>query len=538
MTSQLIIDVNQRSGEAKIALLEDAQLIEFRSQKRNAEFNVGDIYVGTVRKVMQNHNAAFVDIGYKKEGFLHIKDLGPHYNFMQKQVRQFLREGGRGKAPTKVDPIKHFIFKGLEPLKGDDDTPAVPEKRGKISDFVKNGHAVLVQIAREPYSNKGPSLTTEISLAGRNLVLLPFGSRVHVSSKIESKEESARLKRLLQSILPKGLGVIVRTAAEGKKVEVLNNELTELLERWKSSLLKLQQTAKLPALLLSEINSSSAIIRDNLDGSYSSIQVNDRKLYGEIKSYLTNISPQDADIVKLYKSTKVPIFDHFDVTKQVKRLLGQTVAFHKGSYLIIQHPEAFHVIDVNSGSGAKSAETPEATAFEVNLAACDEIARQLRLRDMGGIIVIDFIDMTSAANRRKIYERMRTLMQNDKVTHKILEITDFGLMQITRQRHRPEQSVDTSEQCPCCCGTGKVESTLILEDEIEGRLAVIVEKKEHKAIEVRMHPFVAAYYEKGFSSRRKKLAKQLRCKLKVTPMSSYNMLEYRFFGISGNEITL
>lgn len=536
MTSQLIIDVNKRSGEVRIALLEDGQLIEYRTQKQNAECSVGDIYLGQVRKVMQNHNAAFVNIGYKKEGFLHIKDLGPHYNFMIKQVRQTLRDKGKNKQQQPYDLTQRFTFNPPDP-KDKKETPAVPEKDSKITDFVKNSQAILVQIAREPYSNKGPSLTTEISLAGRNLVLLPFSARVHISSKLSSREEGARLRRLLQSILPKGYGVIVRTAAEGKKVETLNTELSELVQRWQTCLENLTKANNTPCLLLSELSSPSALIRDNLDGSYSSIQVNDRDLYNEIRTYLGSIAPQEADIVKLYTSNKVPIFDQFDVTKQVKRLLGQTVVFHKGSYLIIQHPEAFHVIDVNSGSGAKNAETPEETALEVNLAACDEIARQLRLRDMGGIIVIDFIDMASSANRQQVYERMRANMQSDKVTHKILELTDFGLMQITRQRHRPQETVDTSEKCPCCAGTGKVESSVVLEDEIERHLTLLVQEKKYKTIEVRTHPFIAAYYNKGFFSPRKALAIRLQCRIKFTPISSYKMLEYNFFDTRGNLLT-
>ncbi len=537
MNSQLIIDVNPRTEETCIALLEDSQLIEYRSQKKDSSFAVGDIYLGTVRKVMQNHNAAFVDIGYRREGFLHIKDLGPHYNFMIQQSKLARRDAGRGKKLSGEKLVSRFTYTEPPQLPGEEPV-AKPDRHGKITEFVKGSQIVMVQVAREPYANKGPSLTTEISIAGRNIVLLPFSSRVHISSKISSKEEVLRLRRLMQSILPKGLGAIVRTAAEGMKVGALHSELSGLLARWEKCLETLQNTTKTPALLLSEISSSSALLRDNLNGTYSNIQVNDKKLYAEIRDYLENIAPKSSEILKLYSSTKVPIFDHFDVTKQLKRLLGHMVYFHKGSYLIIQHPEAFHVIDVNSGSGAKNAETPEATAFEVNYAACDEIARQLRLRDMGGIIVIDFIDMADGQSRRKIFERMRELMSKDKVTHKILEITDFGLMQITRQRHRPEERMDTTEKCPACNGTGKVESTLVLEDEIESKIAQIAAKYPKAYVELHTHPFIAAYYTKGIFNRARAVSQRLKCKLKVVSDTALAMLDYEFYDREGNEYEL
>ncbi len=541
--------MHPKTEETRIALLEDAQLIEYRSEKKDSKFSVGDIYIGTVRKVMQNHNAAFVDIGYRREGFLHIKDLGPHFSFMIEQVKLARRDAARGKKLKGEKLIPRFTYTQPPVIAGEKPQP-VPDRNGKITDFIKTSQLLMVQIAREPYANKGPSLTTDISIAGRHIVLLPFSERVHISSKVEGKDEVMRLKLLMQSILPKGLGAIVRTAAQGLGVRALHQELSELLERWEKCLENVQNITKSPALLLGEISSSSALIRDNLNATYSSIQVNDQKLYDEIHTYLLDHSPDSADIVKYYNSTKTPIFDHFDVTKQLKRLLGTTVYFHKGSYLIIQHPEALHVIDVNSGSGAKNAATPEATAFEVNLAACDEIARQLRLRDLGGIIVIDFIDMNDRASRKKIYERMRELMAKDKVTHKILEITDFGLMQITRQRHRPEERLDTTEKCPCCNGTGKVESTLVLEDEIEAKIQRLSKKinKKNPYIEMRAHPFVAAYYNMStfnegilkplLPSRASKVAKQCNCRLEVVADTSVNMLEYEFLDREGNEYEL
>lgn len=531
--SQLVIDVNPQNREARIALLEDSRLVEYRTQKKDAAFTVGDIYVGVVHRVMQNHNAAFVDIGHKREGFLHYKDIGPHFKYTLDRVRQITRRGRRP-AQSPDDLLKLFA----PPQVGKDGDDGRPAKGGKITEYLKTGQLLLVQVAREPYGSKGPSLTTEITLAGRNMVLYPQNDHLLISNKITAKEENERLRRVFRSILPAGFGAIIRTAAEGKGVGVLHPELEELVSRWRSCLVQLQETRKFPARLLSEISGSSAFLRDNLDGSFSSIVVNDQELYEQIRSYMQSVAPKAEELVKLYSSKRVPIFDQYDVTKQVKRLLGRTVDFHKGSYLIIQHTEALHVIDVNSGRGSRGASSPEDTAFEVNYAACDEIARQLRLRDMGGIIVIDFIDMTSRENQQKIFEHMRQLMSTDRVTHKILPLTAFGLMQITRQRFRPEQRVDISERCPTCNGTGKMEgSSVQLEDEIKRKLAVISERKLYKNLELRVHPYLAAYLQIGFISRRRRITQQYGIKLRVQAISSYAMLQFSFHDSQGDEIT-
>lgn len=562
MESQLVIDVNNRSGEARIALLEGGELVEYRTQRRNAEFSMGDIYLGVVRRVRDNHNAAFVDVGSPREGFLHMKEVADHYTFMVGVVGSFLRgevtgrvgargrgkgkgrgsEGSSSDAVSESDSVMaealsrfHFTAEGEGEGRGG---ARIRKKAQRISSIVKPNQVVLVQVARESIGTKGPSLTTDISVAGHTLVLLPFGDRVHVSTRITNRNESERLRRLVQSILPQGYGVIVRTAAEGKKVETLHLELEDLLHRWRECVGKLMQKGNIPRLLLNEMSNSVAALRDNLNTDYSSVQVNDKDFYTELRDYLASIAPQRADCVKLYQSARVPIFDHFGVTRQLKRLLGRTVPFHGGSYLIVEHTEALHVIDVNSGRGARKADTPEETAFEVNRAACEEISRQLRLRDMGGIIVLDLIDMSDAKHREQILKHMRELMKRDRVTHKILPITEFGLMQITRQRVRVEQDIDTSEHCPCCGGTGRVESTVLLEEEIEERLKQMVEEGGYKRIEVRVHPYVAAYFNQGlYNTHRQKMGRRVGCSLTFKAVASYNMLEYRFFTTKGEELT-
>lgn len=528
MNSQLIIDVNPTSGRTCIALLEDARLVEYRTESTNQDFALGDIYLGVVTKVLQSLNAAFVNIGHKHQAFLHYNDIGPRANYTLKAIKRIV------KNRSKRGEDLLAVFSPPEGL-GDEEEGRIP-KDGKISDYLKPGQLILVQIAREAYANKGPSLTTDISIAGRNMVLLPFTDALKVSSKLRAPNEVKRLERLMRSILPPGFGAIVRTAAEGKTVESLNRELEELIARWRVALEQLTTVDRIPARLLSELNTSSALLRDNLNGSYSEIQINDKQRYGEIRSYIAQIAPAAADMVKLYSSSRVPIFDQFDVSKQVRKLLGRTVDFHKGSYLIIEHTEAFHVVDVNSGSGAKDAASSEDSAFEVNYAACEEIARQLRLRDIGGIIVIDFIDMRTAENRRKIYEYMKELMAKDKVTHRVLPLTEFGLMQITRQRRGPEQRVDVSERCPNCNGTGKLDSAITIEDDIVAQYRLLAEKKLYKAVELRVHPFVEAYFTIGLFSRRRKLVQQYGLKLKVRGISSYPMLTYNFFDDKGDEI--
>ncbi len=516
MNTELIIDV--RETEIAIALLENKQLVELNKERSNVQFSVGDIYLGKVKKIMPGLNAAFVDVGYEKDAFLHYLDLGPQFKTLQKYVQDHYSR------KNKTIPISKYNM-----------LPDI-DKGGKITDVLSSGQPVMVQIAKEPISTKGPRLTSEISLAGRNIVLVPFNDKVSISQKITSPEERKRLKRLMESILPKNFGVIVRTAAEGKKVAVLDAELRSLIKRWEITVEKLKNPGY-PALLTSEIKRTSAILRDMLNGSFNSIHVNDENVYEEIREYIESIAPEKEKIVKLYTGN-VPIFDQFGVEKQIKSLFGRTVSIKSGAYLIIEHTEALHVIDVNSGNRSKSSNDQETNALEVNLAAVDEIARQLRLRDMGGIIVVDFIDMHSNENKQMVYERMKELMSRDRAKHNILPLTKFGLMQITRQRVRPEMHIDTSEKCPVCNGSGKVTATILLDEQIENQLSLICATKKYRSITIKLHPYIAAYLKKGLISKHFKWAIKFNCIINLLPMSSYHFLEYHFFDKNDNEIEL
>jgi ribonuclease G len=517
VNKDLIIDVGD--SEVSLALLEDKQLIELNKEKRNIRFSVGDIYLGKVKKIMPGLNAAFINVGYERDAFLHYLDLGAQFRTQQKYYLTAIQKQG------KVPPVHKF--------KPEPDI----DKDGKITDVLTTGQTVIVQITKEPISTKGPRLASEISLAGRNLVLMPYNDKVSISSKIESVEEKNRLKALVQSIKPRNYGVIVRTVAEGKKVAVLDAELRELVQKWESAFVIVKKEVKAPKLFIGEMNRTSTILRDMLNVTFSSIHINDPILAEDIRKYIREIAPEKEKIVKVYTST-LPIFDHFGINKQLKALFGKTVSFKHGAYLIIEHTEALHVIDVNSGNRSRSGNDQELNALEVNLEAATEIARQLRLRDMGGIIVVDFIDMQSSENKQQLYDKMKDVMSNDRTKHNILPLTKFGLMQITRQRVRPEMTIVTDEKCPSCQGTGETKPTILFTDELERGLSFIVDKIKTRKLILNVHPFVASYLKKGLIPIFRKWDFKYKISLKIQAVTSYHMLEYHFYDHFNNEIDL
>ncbi len=517
VNKDLIIDVGD--SEVSLALLEDKQLIELNKEKRNIKFSVGDIYLGKVKKIMPGLNAAFINVGYERDAFLHYLDLGAQFRTQQKYYLSAIQKQG------KIPPVHKF--------KPEPDI----DKDGKISDVLTTGQTVIVQITKEPISTKGPRLASEISLAGRNLVLMPYSDKVSISSKIESIEEKNRLKTLLQSIKPRNYGVIVRTVAEGKKVAVLDAELRELVRKWEASFASVKRETKTPRLFIGEMNRTSTILRDMLNVTFNSIHINDATLADDIRKYIREIAPEKEKIVKIYKNT-LPIFDHFGINKQIKALFGKTVSFKQGAYLIIEHTEALHVIDVNSGNRSRSGNNQEANALEVNMEAATEIARQLRLRDMGGIIVVDFIDMQSSENKQQLYDKMKEVMANDRTKHNILPLTKFGLMQITRQRVRPEMTIVTNEKCPSCQGSGETKPTILFTDELERGLSDIVDKIKTRKVIFNVHPFVASYLKKGLLPIFRRWNFKYKINLKIQAVTSYHMLEYHFYDLDGNEIDL
>ena len=508
MTSEVVIDVQEK--EISIALLEDKNLVEYQTEPRSASFSVGNIYVAKVRKLMPGLNACFVNVGHERDAFLHYLDLGNQFNSYEKYLKQ-----------VQSDRKKLYPFAKASRL------PDL-KKDGTIATTLQKDQEVLVQIVKEPISTKGPRLTGELSFAGRYLVLVPFNDKVSVSSKIKSGEERARLKQLIQSIKPKNFGVIVRTVAEGKRVAELDTELKVLLKRWEDAITKVQKTTERPQLVFEETSRAVALLRDLFNPTYENIYVNDEQVYQEVKEYVTLIAPEKAGIVKLYKGN-VPIFDNFNITKQIKSSFGKTVNYKRGAYLIIEHTEALHVVDVNSGNRTRSENGQEANALDVNLGAADELARQLRLRDMGGIIVVDFIDMNLAEDRQLLYERMCKNMQKDRARHNILPLSKFGLMQITRQRVRPAMDVNVEETCPTCFGKGKIKSSILFTDQLERKIDYLVNKIGVKKFYLHVHPYVAAYINQGVISMKRKW--QMKYGFGVHVISSQKMafLQYEFY---------
>jgi len=516
LNKELIIDAGL--SEVNIALLEDKDLVELNKEKSNNNYAVGDIYLGRVKKIMPGLNAAFVDVGYEKDAFLHYLDLGPQVNSLNKLLKQYI--AGKQDVPSISEM-------GPEPD---------IEKTGKIGAVLTPNQQVLIQIAKEPISTKGPRVSSEISFAGRYLVLVPFSSRVSVSQKIKSVEERNRLKRLITSIKPRNFGVIIRTVAENKKVADLDADLRNLIAKWEACISKLEG-ARAPQRVLSEIDRTTAILRDLLNESFNNIHVNDAALFEEIKAYIRTIAPDKIDIVKLYKG-KAPIFEQFGIDKQIKNSFGKIITIKSGVYLIIEHTEALHVIDVNSGHRVNSENSQEMNALAVNLEAASEIARQLRLRDMGGIIVVDFIDMQEGTNRRKLYQKLKEEMGKDHAKHTILPPSKFGLVQITRHRVRPEMNVQILEKCPSCGGTGEIKPSIILIDQIENNIRYLIHDQNEPFVKIMVHPYIYAYLVQGFPSIRMKWYLTFKHWIRLQPMSSFHLLEYRFINKVGDEIKM
>lgn len=517
MQSELIVDVQKE--EISIALLEDSRLVSLQKEARNQAYAVGDIYLAKVKKLMPGLNAAFVNVGYDKDAFLHYLDLGSQFSSYSSFLEKALDKDER----TVPQVSKMTLLPDID-------------KHGSITDRLKQGQELLVQIVKEPISSKGPRLTTEISLTGRYMVLMPFSDKVSISQKIKTTEEKVRLRQLIKSILPKNFGVIIRTSAEGKRVAELNNEMKTLVRYWEEAVAKARSSTA-PALVFEEESRTVGMLRDIFSPNFESIHVNDRETYEQIRNYVSLIAPERTDIVKLYEGEQ-PIFDHFNITRQIKTSFGKTVSFKSGAYIIIEHTETLHVIDVNSGNRTKASSDQESNALEVNLRAADEIARQLRLRDMGGIIVIDFIDMVKAEHRQALYDHMREIMANDRARHNILPLSKFGLMQITRQRVRPALDIETTETCPSCFGKGVVRPSLLFTDTLKEKLHYLIDDLNVSDFIMYVHPFVDAYLKKGLISTYRRWRLELGRKFRIVPDQSLAYLEYRVVDSAGNVLDL
>ena len=509
--------INSTPTQVEIALMENGKLVELHHQKTNNNFTVGDIFLGRVKRLMPGLNAAFVDIGHKKDAFLHYTDLGPKLKSLLKYT------AGVTSGKTDTYSLDNFTLE-KEII-----------KTGKIDQVLNKRELILVQVLKEPIGTKGPRLSCEITIPGRFLVLTPFVDVIAVSKKIGNSEERKRLKMLIESIKPKNFGVIVRTAAEGKKVQDLHEELKLMMDKWESIYGQLKN-AQPPMKLLSELDKTSSILRDVLNDSFNSVVVNDQELYNNVRTYMSSFAPKKTDIIKMHKSRK-PIFDVYDVTKQIKSGFGKTATMPSGSYLVIEHTEAMHVIDVNSGHKMSSADQ-EAAVLAVNMESAEEIARQMRLRDIGGIIIVDFIDMRNKEHKQKLVTAMRQFMKKDRAQHTVLPLSKFGLMQITRQRVRPEVKINTAEVCPSCNGTGKINPSILLTDDLERDLKFILQSRPKSKLILTVHPYIEAYLKKGIPSIQMKWYMKFYKWIKIRANADYSMTAYKFHDGNEDEIRL
>ena len=508
--------INATPFGVEIALLEDKKLVELHNEKNDVSFTVGDLYLGKVKKLIPGLNAAFIDVGFEKDAFLHYTDLSPFANSVLKFTHLCINQHTGDKFDFNKFKVEPEIFKS-----------------GKISEVLNGKPNVLVQILKEPIAAKGPRLTCEISLPGRFIVVTPFNDIVAISKKIHTSEERKRLHKIIEAIKPKNFGVIVRTAAEGKSTAELHQDLLDLIKIWTDIQAKLEGSVA-PAKILSEQNKTTSILRDLLSPDFNKVVTNDKNIFNETQAYVEKFAPEKKNIVE-YLNNGSNIFDTYGITKQVKSGFGKTVNLASGAYLIIEHTEALHVIDVNSGYKSIG-NNQEENSLQTNLEAAEEIARQLRLRDLGGIIVIDFIDMKLPDNKRKVQDAMEGFMQPDRARHAVSQISKFGLMQLTRQRMKPEMNINTSEDCPSCNGTGKIGSTLILEDEIEKKLNYLAAHSYKKVVLI-VNPIVYSHLSKGFfTSIFKRWKRKYKLKLELQQNNQYHLIDFKFFDENEEEI--
>jgi ribonuclease G len=516
MNFELVID--SKPDGIWIALMRDGKLIELHEEKGNSDFMVGDIYLGKVRKVVPSLNAAFVDVGYEKDAFLHYLDLGPQFKSMDKYVQNTLQ---------KKQNVSDLLYFKVEPN---------IEKTGKIDEQVASTRQVMVQIAKEPISSKGPRLNAEVTLAGRFIVLVPFSNKISISQKIKDGKERDRLREILKSLLPKNFGVIIRTVAKNKKITEIDNDLKDLLAKWKITHENLQKS-KPPKKLLGELSRASALLRDILNDSFTKIHINDKVLMDEMKLYISEISPGQEKILSLHKG-KLNIFEEFGINKQIKILYGKKVPLKSGGYLIIEHTEAMHVVDVNSGNRNAKGDTQEDNALAVNLESAEELARVLRLRDMGGIICVDFIDMHKKENNKILFEKMKGLLKTDRAKHSVIPPSKFGVMEITRQRVRPVTEIETSEVCPTCTGSGKIQASIMFTDEIESTLDYLIVDKNYTKLSLLVHPYLESYFTKGLFSKRFKWFMKYKKWVSVESVSANQLVEYSFLDKNHKKIKI
>jgi ribonuclease G len=503
--------INSTPRETRVAILEDDQLVELLVDRPDVRRLVGDIYLGKVEAVLPGIQAAFVNIGTEKSAFLHASDLV---------------------VPDKPTETE-------DPDDGSEDEGEASRKPGDlpaIQDVLKKGQELIVQVTKEPISTKGPRVTAHISLAGRFLVYLPYASRVGVSRKIGDRSERQRLREQVQALLPEDAGgVIVRTVSEDATPETFQRELQALMGQWKR--LKRKSTfVRAPALLHRETNLTRGIVRDLFTTRIESVQVDSRQVYNEIVEYLKAVAPELVERVHLYEG-EVPLFDKANIETEIRDLFKRRCELPSGGHLIIEPTEALVAIDVNSGrfTGRKD---PEKTILKTNLEAAREIARQLRLRDVGGIIVCDFIDMESRANRERVLQELRTHLARDRARTRAFGVSELGLVEMTRQRIRQSHLQSMTEPCPTCAGTGRVFTPQTIVRRVERAVRRIAAEGKKEPLMVRLHPDVMLHVLEEERDFLRKLEKQVEFTLELRDDPSLRPDEFRLVVKSaGRDVT-
>ena len=509
------IVINASDNQHRIAIVEDGRLAELFVESDERERMVGDIFLGTVVKVMAGIQACFLDIGLDQDAFLHFSDVGHGF-----------KEFG---AITGDD----------EDIDTEDEEEETRPRRKRHYQQprvnLQKGQEVIVQIFKEPVGNKGVRVTTEVSLPGRFLVLMPFDDSLGVSRKIQNFKERRRLRRIARSILPSGYGAIIRTVAEGRDEDMLSNDLQQLVQSWRE-VEKTLKKSKAPTLLYKDASASSSVIRDLFSDDVTRVAVDSKKMYRQIRGYINGVSPHKVQVVELHAG-RDPIFDELGIEKQIAQLLSRKVWLKSGGYIIIEHTEAMKVIDVNSGRYAAKSEQ-EMNSLRTNLEAVREISRQIRLRDLGGIIVIDFIDMIHDENNRKVFEEMRRELRRDRAKSTILPLSEFGIMQITRQRIRDSVQMSISEVCQSCEGTGLVQSKTSVLTEIERWLRRFRVESRELRLQLDVHPAMAAFLTEGKISRLSKLMLKFFIRIAIVPEPGLTIDDFRFISRrTGRDIT-
>lgn len=516
MSKEIII--NAQKEQTRIAILEDKELVELYIEDPENVRTIGDIYLGRVRKLMPSIQAAFIDIGQKQDAFLHFSDVSENYP-------KFLAMLGESSPNSKKLP-----------LPGDKNYRSNKNSNGSVrsSEYLREGQKILVQITKEPISDKGSRVSTDISLAGRFLVLVPHGDYVAVSRKITSSKEKKRLRTLANSLVPDGFGLIVRTVAEDRDAKALDMDLNFLRKKWAETEDKLKEKPQPPVSLYQDVSMVSSVIRDLFSEDFDRVLIDDHRLHQEILRYVKAVAPQMASAIRLHHTSE-PIYQAVGIEKEVREAFQGRVNMPSGGYLYIEHTEAMHVVDVNSGRSDKG-KTQEQNSLRVNLEAARTVAKHLRLRDLGGIIVVDFIDLKSRKNRKKVYDALKKAFKRDRAVTKVLPMSDFGLVQITRQRLRPSVTYRTDAP-PAPAEATPMHDTSETLEALDQWIAVYAERSKARTVTLEVHPFTAAYLTDQTPNYLVRWLMRYMVRVRLQANESINPLAFRFKEPAGKDIT-